>query len=100
MTWNRFKPPADAYTFPIKGGAVYIDHSKCDDATNKLLIEYGQGIFKIENGKPVLAISEEEVAGKDSELIACEVECRGRGERCDLCRIANRRVGISCTFGH
>ena len=41
-------------------------------------MEYGAGVFKIENGKPVLAIEESEAASMDSELIACEVECRGR----------------------
>ena len=78
MVWKRPKPAEGAYSFPIIGGTVYIDHSKCDEATNAVLMEYGHGMFKIEDGKPVLAISEEEVAGKNSELIACEVECRGR----------------------
>jgi succinyl-CoA synthetase beta subunit len=78
MTWCAYTPPPGAYTFPIRGGRVYIDHTRCDDATNDLLLQYGQGIFRIHDGKPVLAISEKDVAGKDSELIACEVECRGR----------------------
>lgn len=78
MTWRRPEPPAGAYSFPIRGGCVYIDHAKCDEKTNAILLEYGAGIFKIENNRPVLAISESEVAGKDSELIACEVECRSR----------------------
>ncbi len=78
MQWEKPKPPANAYSFPITGGRVYIDHAKCDEATNALLLEFGKGIFKIENGVPVLAVTEEEVAGKNSELIACEVECRGR----------------------
>lgn len=73
-----FSPPPGAYSFKITGGTVYIDHAQCDDATNKLLLEYGAGVFKIENGKPVLAIDESEAAGMDSELIACEVECRAR----------------------
>ncbi|MCK4660918.1 MAG: acetate--CoA ligase family protein [Phycisphaerae bacterium] len=80
MTRRRFTSPKNGFSFPISGGAVYVDYDKCDDATNALLLEYGKGIFKIENGKPALAISEEEVAGKDSELIACEVECRGRAQ--------------------
>ena len=78
MTWHRPTPPPNSYSFPINTGRVYIDHAKCDEATDALLMEYSQGIFKIESGKPVLAISEEEVAGKNSELIACEVECRSR----------------------
>ena len=78
LKWNRPAPAAEVYTFPITGGRVYLDHARCDEATNAILLEYGQGIFKVENGKPVLAMTEAEVAGKNSELIACEVECRGR----------------------
>ncbi|MFH0983860.1 MAG: ATP-grasp domain-containing protein [Planctomycetota bacterium] len=77
---RAFTPPKNRFSFPINGGTVYVDYDKCDGATNALLMEYGRGIFKIENGKPVLAMSQEEVAGKDSELIACEVECRGRAK--------------------
>lgn len=80
MTKRKFTPPKNGFSFPINGGVVYVDYDKCDDAANAILLEYGKGIFKIENGKPVLAISEEEVAGKDSELIACEVECRSRAQ--------------------
>jgi len=78
MRWEKPVPPPGAYQFPIAGGRVYIDHAKCDDRTNAVLLEYGQGIFKIEGGKPVLTIDAKEVAGKNSELIACEVECRAR----------------------
>jgi len=78
MTKRRFTPSANGFSFPISGGTVYVDYDKCDEATNALLVEYGRDIFKIEDGKPVLALGEDEVAGKDSELIACEVECRGR----------------------
>ena len=78
MTKRKFTPPKNGFSFPINGGTVYVDYDKCDGATNTLLLEYAKGLFKIENGKPVLALTEEEVAGKDSELIACEVESRGR----------------------
>jgi hypothetical protein len=80
MTRRPFTPPPGALTFDINGGEVYLDVNHCDEATNALLLEYGRGIFKIENGKPALALSPEEVAGKDSELIACEVECRARAQ--------------------
>ena len=78
MTRRPFTPPPGALTFNINGGKVYLDVARCDEATNALLLEYGRGIFKIEDGKPTLALSPEEVAGKDSELIACEIECRAR----------------------
>ena len=69
----------DVYSFPIRGGRVFIDHDRCDDAVNSILTEYSQGVLAIENAKPVLAISEADVAGRDSELIACEVQCRMHG---------------------
>ncbi|MCP4590989.1 MAG: succinyl-CoA synthetase subunit beta [bacterium] len=80
MAKRKFTPPEHGVSFPINGGTAYVDYDKCDEATNAVLLEYGKGIFEIKDGKPVLALSEEAVAGKDSELIACEVECRGRGQ--------------------
>lgn len=67
------------YSFPINGGRVFIDHEQCDAETTKLVIEHSAGLLKDEGGKPELAIGEEEVAGKDSELIACEIECYRAG---------------------
>jgi succinyl-CoA synthetase beta subunit len=80
MRKHPFTPPRNGFSFSINGGTVYVDYDKCDTATNAILMEYGKGIFKIEHGKPVLVMSREDVAGKDSELIACEVECRGRAQ--------------------
>lgn len=79
MRWQKPALAKGAYQFPIAGGQVYIDHAKCDEQTSAVLLEFGKGIFKLEGGKPVLAIEVKEVAGKNSELIACEVECRARG---------------------
>jgi succinyl-CoA synthetase beta subunit len=71
---------ADAYRFPISGGAVWIDHRNCDPETAALVIEHAVDLLELnQNGKPVLAVSEEDVAGKDSELIACEIECHRAG---------------------
>jgi len=79
MTRRPYTPPPGALTFKINGGTVYLDAARCDDATNALLLKYGGDIFRIESGRPVLNLPPDAVAGKDSELIACEVECRGRG---------------------
>ncbi|UCG17654.1 MAG: acetate--CoA ligase family protein [Phycisphaerales bacterium] len=78
MTRRAYNPPDNALTFAISGGTVTIDLDKCDEATNAVLTEYGGPIFEIADGKPALRLSAEEVAGKDSELIACEVECRAK----------------------
>lgn len=75
---RTYTPPKNALRFEIRGGTVYVDLDQCDEKTNTVLTEYGRSIFKIEGGKPALAAGEAEVAGKDSELIACEVECRAK----------------------
>lgn len=69
-----------SYSFPITGGRVWIDHAACDAPTTQLVIQHSAGLLREHDGKPVLSVSEEEVAGKDSELIACEIECRRAGK--------------------
>lgn len=69
----------DSYSFAITGGRVWIDHAACDAAATQLVVQHSAGLLREQGGKPVLAVSEEEIAGKDSELIACEIECRRAG---------------------
>jgi succinyl-CoA synthetase beta subunit len=70
----------DAYSFPIEGGTVWIDHANCDAKTAQSVVDQSQGLLELDgDGRPVLAIELEEVATKDSELIACEIECRRAG---------------------
>ncbi|MDY7109806.1 MAG: ATP-grasp domain-containing protein [Planctomycetota bacterium] len=72
----------DAYHFPIAGGTVWIDHRNCDPETSAFVLEHAADLLELnQNGKPVLAVSEEDVSGKDSELIACEIECLRAGRR-------------------
>jgi len=76
----------NAYSFPIApggGGRVWIDHVACadDPAAARLAIEHSFGLLKLNDaGVPVLAVSEEDAADKDSELIACEIECHRAGK--------------------
>ncbi len=74
-----FVGSARARSFPISGGRVWIDVDNCDDAVTETAVRHSAGLFKNELGKPALAVAEEEVATKDSELIACEIECRRAG---------------------
>lgn len=67
-------------SIPISGGTVWIDFAACDAETTKLAVEHSFGLLKDRDGIPVLAVSEEDVAGKDSEFIACEVELRRAGK--------------------
>lgn len=78
----EFVGAGDAYSFPITGGRVWIDHAHCDAATSQIVIEKGANLFKLDDrtGKPILAVPEDQVAGADSELIAREIECIRAGK--------------------
>lgn len=67
-----------AISFPIKGGRVWIDSSRWSDI-KAVVLANGFGLIRDQDGWPALAVPEAEVATKDSELIACEVECRRAG---------------------
>jgi len=81
-TVPNFVGAASSYEFPIRGGQVWIDHQQCDEATTGLVVEHSAGLLAAgDDGKPVLAVSEDDVADKDSELIALEIECYRAGKR-------------------
>ncbi len=62
----------------VKGGRVWIDISNWPQ--NRAAIqEYSGGLIIDEQGKPVAAVPPEDFANKDSELLACDVECRLAG---------------------
>ena len=67
-------------SIPINGGTVWIDTAGCDADAAKLAVEHSSGLLKDEAGVPVLAVSEEDATGKDSEFITCEVELRRAGK--------------------
>ena len=64
--------------FPINGGVVWIDDD-LDAAATAFVVEQSGGLLRADGGRPVLAVSADEAAGKDSELIALEIECRRAG---------------------
>jgi succinyl-CoA synthetase beta subunit len=69
-----------ALRFPINGGEVVIDHEHADARSARTCVEHSGGTLELdERGLPVPALAAEEIAGKDSELIACEIECRRAG---------------------
>lgn len=78
---KRFTPAAKCYTFATVTGRVYYDHATCDKCESKICVERcGPRILKLENGRPVLNISEAEAEkGKCTECLACEVDCRSEG---------------------
>ncbi|MHC4966426.1 MAG: hypothetical protein ACYTGE_16145, partial [Planctomycetota bacterium] len=68
-----------SYHFPISGGTVWIDGDRCDAETTAFVVEQSQGLLRDGDGGPRLAVDEEEAAGKDSEFVALEIECRRAG---------------------
>lgn len=74
-----FVGAATAISLPIKGGRVWIDPARW--ALAKPIVErFAANVLKDDRGKPVPAtVRPEDFATKDSELIACEVECRRAG---------------------
>ena len=63
------------YHFPIHDGTVWIDHDRCDAQKTRFVIEHANGLLTDQDGLPVLAVSPEEIASRDSDLVALEVEC-------------------------
>ncbi len=83
--WSPRAPRTPAFvgsgaSFPINGGTVWIDTAGCDAYAARLAVEHSSGLLKDDGGVPVLAVSEQDAAGKDSEFIACEVELRRAGK--------------------
>jgi len=71
------------YEFESMTGKVQFQYDLCAQCSSKICIEACQtGILKLENGKPVLAVTEEEAKkGKCTECLACELECRMHGSK-------------------
>lgn len=70
----------DATSFPIDGGRVWIDVERCDPETTAIVVEHAAGLLAPDAaGRPALAVDAADVKNKDSELIACEIECLRAG---------------------
>ena len=75
---------SDALSFEIAisarwHGRVWIDTSGCDATATARVVAKSGGVLKDVNGKPALAIERDEAIKKDSEMIACEIECARAG---------------------
>ncbi|HZX10236.1 MAG TPA: ATP-grasp domain-containing protein [Acidobacteriota bacterium] len=68
----------DGYSFKTSTGEIFIQHDKCLTCATKGCIKAcAQNILKLDEDKPVLAISREEAEkGKCTECLACEIFCR------------------------
>src|SRR5438874_592275 len=68
------KDPA-VTTIPVKGGRVWIDSAHWSQIHGAVETHSG-GLIVDRSGTPVSSVPGEEFATKDSELLACDVECR------------------------
>jgi succinyl-CoA synthetase beta subunit len=70
--------PDDAYVFDTATGRISIDQSKCVSCVSKGCVDAcAPEILKLKEGKPVLAVSEEDAKkGKCTECLACEIFCQ------------------------
>ena len=62
----------------VKNGRVWIDTARWPQIRRAIEANSGGLIFD-RDGAPAAALSTEEFATKDSELLACDVECRLAG---------------------
>ena len=69
---------SSATKFPVKAGHVWIDTSRWQQI-RAAVEEHSSGLIVDRFGVPALSLPSEEFATKDSELLACDVECRLAG---------------------
>jgi hypothetical protein len=67
-----------AAKFPVKSGRVWIDKAKWPEIRRAVETHSG-GLIVDRDDAPSIALTNEEFANKDSELLACDVECRLAG---------------------
>ena len=71
----KFIRDPSATKFPVKAGHVWIDTSRWLQI-RAAVEEHSGGLIVDRVGVPALSLPSEEFATKDSELLACDVECR------------------------
>lgn len=73
-----FVGSAGAAAFALKSGKVWIDPAAWKSQA-PAIIARANGLLRDEGGRPVATVKPDELLGKDSDFIACEVECRRDG---------------------
>src|SRR6266480_1571825 len=71
----KFIKDPSVTTIPVKGGRVWIDTTRWPQIRGAVETHSG-GLIVDRAGAPVSSVPGEEFATKDSELLACDVECR------------------------
>jgi succinyl-CoA synthetase beta subunit len=74
----KFLQSSSAKAFPVKGGRVWIDTARWPEIRG--FVETHSGSLVVDRANaPFVTLSPDEFATKDSELLACSVECRMAG---------------------
>jgi succinyl-CoA synthetase beta subunit len=71
----KFIQDPSATAFPVKNGRVWIDTAQWPQIRSAIETHSG-GLIVDGKGMPTRSLPDEEFATKDSELLACDVECR------------------------
>jgi succinyl-CoA synthetase beta subunit len=71
----KFIQDKSARKFEVKGGRVWIDHTMWP-LIRSAIESHSGGLIVDRADAPAIALPAEEFATKDSELVACDVECR------------------------
>jgi succinyl-CoA synthetase beta subunit len=74
----KFVRGPSATTLPVKNGRVWIDNARWVEIRPAVETHSG-GLIVDRQGAPAAALPGDEFATKDSELLACDVECRLAG---------------------
>jgi succinyl-CoA synthetase beta subunit len=71
----KFIKDSNATMFPVKGGRVWIDTARWPEIRRAVETHSG-GLIVDRADAPAISLTSDEFANKDSELLACDVECR------------------------
>jgi succinyl-CoA synthetase beta subunit len=71
----RFIKDSPTIAFPVKNGRVWIDTKEWSQIRSAIET-HSAGLIVDRDGVPAPSLPDEEFATKDSELLACDVECR------------------------
>jgi succinyl-CoA synthetase beta subunit len=74
----KFVSNKSATQLPVKSGRVWIDTEKWPEI-RRVVETHSGGVIVDHKGAPASSLPNEEFANKDSELLACDVECRLAG---------------------
>jgi hypothetical protein len=74
----KFIKDPSTVAFPVKNGRVWIDNAQWQHMRGAVETHSG-GLILDRKGAPAPSLPDEEFATKDSELLACDVECRLAG---------------------